>query len=98
MRYTPFVAAMALAVLGACGGNKDNAGGGQPPATTDTSAGSMSSPSSSTPSAAPSTTPPAATPAPGTPSPDTSAMQHDTNMKKMSGRKHHKASADTTTH
>jgi hypothetical protein len=95
MRYTPFVAAMALAVLGACGGNKDNAGG-QPGAssTADTSAGAMSSPSAN-----PSATTPSATPAPGTPTtPDSSAMQPDTNMKKMSGRKHHKASSDTTTH
>lgn len=92
MRYTPFVAAMALAVLGACGGNKDNASGGQPATTTDTSAGAMSSP-------APTTTPPAATPAPGTATtPDSSAMPHDTSMKKMSGRKHHKASSDTTAH
>jgi hypothetical protein len=95
MRYTPIVAAMALAVLGACGG-KDNTNG-QPGAssTADTSAGAMSSPSAN-----PSATTPSVTPAPSTPTtPDSSAMQQpDTNMKKMSGRRHHKAGADTTTH
>lgn len=93
MRYAPFVAAVAIAFIGACGGNKDNTN--QPPSTTtDTSAGSMSQPNNTTPA-------PAATPAPGT---DTShAMAPatpapDTSMKKMSGKKHHKASMDTTTH
>jgi hypothetical protein len=95
MRYTPLVAAMALAVLAACGGNKDNTG--QPGGTTtDTASGAMSSPNSQP---APSTTP-----APGATTPDTShAMQPSsaTPMPDSSGMKkstHKRHKADTTAH
>jgi hypothetical protein len=101
MKHTP-IAVMALVLLGACGGNKNNTG--NPSTTTDTSAGAMS-PSASPnqtnppPSTNPSTTNPSnPSAAPATPAPDTmGAMSHDTNMKKMSGRRGHKK-ADTTTH
>ncbi len=99
MKFTP-LAVIALFLAAACGGNKENANNpnGSPPTTTDTSAGQMSP--STNPTTTPSTTPaPSAQPAtPPTTMDTTSHMTPpDTNMKKMSGRRHHKAS-DTTTH